>query len=158
MKQVIILVGISGQGKSTFAKTWLNKNNPYIIETDSIRKELCGDASDQSKNKLVFEVARDRFETWLMLPNIEHDICIVDATNLTINERYNWYNIIKAYEMEPRKDIEINLIFFVPNIEKAIIQNSKRDRFVPVDVIKKQANKIQFPDDWEMKNCNIEWR
>lgn len=163
MKQIIILIGTSYSGKSTYAKyltdTMYKKHCPYIIETDNIRKELCGDAFDQSKNKIVFEVARERFSTWLELPAIENDICILDATNLTFKERSNWYDIItNKFCMDIGIDIKISLLVFLTDIEECIQRISKRDRIVPVNVIKEQMFKLELPNDWEKQKCNIEWR
>jgi predicted kinase len=163
MKQVIILSGPSGAGKSTYAKyltdTFYKKDSPYIIETDNIRKELCGDASDQSKNKLVFEVARKRFSNWLEIPFIENDICIIDATNLTFKERSNWYDIItNNFCMKVGKDIKITIIVFFTDLEDCIKRNNERDRVVSADIIKKQMFKLELPNIWEKENCAIECR
>lgn len=150
------MVGLSEIGKSTYVKTHYNKPNYLIIETDAIREELCGNASDQSKNSEVFETARNRFRTWLSTPNSEQDNCIIDATNLTFKERENWYNIIQdEYQMEIGVDIFITLIMFENNIEKALLQNNKRERCVPDYVIKKHSAKLEDPILWEQYNCAI---
>ena len=156
MRKVIIPVGLSGIGKSTYIKNNYATPNCLVIETDAIREELCGNASDQSKNSEVFKIARQRFKTWLGTPNSGQDICILDATNLTVKERNNWYNIIlDEYQMEIEVDISIILVAFKNNIEKALKQNKMRKRQVQDEVIKKQSSKYTTPTEWEMDNCHI---
>lgn len=57
MAKLIVSIGISGSGKTTFG----NKlENTTVICPDDIRKELTGDISDQSKNVEVWRIAYDR--------------------------------------------------------------------------------------------------
>jgi predicted kinase len=57
MAKLVVSVGISGAGKTTFG----NKlENTTIICPDDIRKELTGDISDQSRNVEVWRIAYDR--------------------------------------------------------------------------------------------------
>ena len=52
MIEVNIAIGISGAGKSTFFEIY---DNTYkYICPDEVRKEMCGDVNDQSKNDKVF--------------------------------------------------------------------------------------------------------
>lgn len=156
MRKLYITIGISGSGKSTYIKKNYNTSNCLIIETDAIREELCGKASDQSKNKEVFILPRDRFRHWLSIPNSEQDTCVIDATNLTVKERNNWYNIIQdEYQMELGIDISITLIVFKNITEKAFMQNKIRSRQVPNYVIEKQSAKYTAPNIWESYNCAI---
>ena len=57
MTKLIVSIGISGSGKTTFG----NKlENITVICPDDIRKELTGDISDQSRNVEVWRIAYDR--------------------------------------------------------------------------------------------------
>lgn len=90
MNKLIITCGISGSGKST----WTKKYHPYayIINPDSIRKELTGNVSDQSKNKEVFEVAYKS----LCMNGAEAGTVVWDATNLSISGILKIVNMAKG--------------------------------------------------------------
>ena len=59
---VFLLSGISGSGKSTFYKNNHTDKGIYI-NPDSIRKEVCGNISDQSQNPKVWKIAYDSLRT-----------------------------------------------------------------------------------------------
>lgn len=54
---VILTVGISGSGKTTWRRAFVDKSKYYSICPDDIRKNLTGNISDQSKNPEVWERA-----------------------------------------------------------------------------------------------------
>lgn len=67
----IITVGIPGSGKSTWSNKFIETHKDWIIiNPDSIRKELTGNVSDQSRNKDVWSMA------YLQLDN-----CLVNKQN-----------------------------------------------------------------------------
>lgn len=76
LPEFVMAFGISGSGKSTY----IRKNNPnkLVVCPDSIRKELLGDVSDQSKNDLVWSRAIGRIEGALL----SGEGAILDATNV----------------------------------------------------------------------------
>ena len=90
MKQnkLIILMGISGSGKSTFARDYVSKNSgTRVINQDSIRRELTGNISDQSKNREVIAEAKRRLDECLS----NKESVIWDNTSLNLkylNEIY----------------------------------------------------------------------
>ena len=75
--KVVVSVGASGSGKSTY----LQKNYPTYacICPDDIRKQLTGDVNNQSKNVLVWKVAYTALNT-----SCKNGVdVVVSATNLT---------------------------------------------------------------------------
>ena len=56
-----VMVGLSGSGKSTIARTELADENTVIVSSDAIREELCGTVEDQSKNVEVFKLFHEKF-------------------------------------------------------------------------------------------------
>lgn len=56
-----VMVGLSGSGKSTIAKTELADENTVIVSSDAIREELCGAVEDQSKNVEVLSYSMKEF-------------------------------------------------------------------------------------------------
>ena len=65
-KRFIMTCGLPGVGKSANIKEETNGIDKFVvISTDAIRAELCGDPSDQSHNKEVFELAHSRIKEFL---------------------------------------------------------------------------------------------
>ena len=74
LPELILTVGISGSGKST----WIKSQSGYeVVSPDEIRREM-GDVSDQSKMNEVYRIAYDRLKTLLS----QGKNVIFDATNL----------------------------------------------------------------------------
>jgi predicted kinase len=158
MPKIFIAIGISGSGKSTFFKTMCS--NASYLNADTIRGELCnGDLSDQSKNREVFETLYSKFATLLSdgyEADCERDI-VVDNTTLTLSDRNKYYTILEASEY--KSSWELVLVYFRPNLMKAITWNCNRERQVPLEVIYKQFNKIQAPQTEELakyKSISVE--
>ena len=97
LPECIILVGLSGCGKSTFAKklqgTELDKNKKAysILNGDEIREELTGDINNQEHNEEVFKLLHRRIKDNLKAKNS----IIIDATNLKLKNRRSYLNCIK---------------------------------------------------------------
>ena len=122
--------------KSTIAQKLLqslisNDNGTVLISSDNIREELCGDASDQSKNSQVFELAHKRIEE-----SLSRNINVIwDATNLAPEDRKEVIRIGRNH------NAQLVAIQVVTPISIAIDRNNNRDRRVPVRVIWKQQGR-----------------
>lgn len=133
---LFVMIGISGSGKSTIAQKLLqsllsNDNGTVLISSDNIREELCGDASDQSKNSQVFELAHKRIEE-----SLSRNINVIwDATNLAPEDRKEVIRIGRNH------NAQLVAIQVVTPISIAIDRNNNRDRRVPVRVIWKQQGR-----------------
>jgi predicted kinase len=130
-----VLVGISGSGKSTYANGLKTSLNAQLVETDSIRLELTGNAEDQSQNSKVFEIARKRVNDYLS----QDKNTIIDATSLNAKERKDWIEIGK------NNNAEVRAYFIDTPVDVCKSQNNKRTRKVPEWVIDKQASKLHAP-------------
>lgn len=133
---LIVLCGISGSGKSTFAKHLLDSNpNIAIACPDLVREKLYGDASIQGDGKKVFQMAFDIVE---LSGKVKAD-CVFDATNTTKKAR-------KKVIEQGRKYFDfIICYYFAPNLDKSIINQAKRERQVPIEIMVQQIEKWQTP-------------
>jgi predicted kinase len=90
MKTLYFLIGISGSGKSTWAKSIMNTT---LICPDDIRKEITGDISNQSQNTKVFEIAYARSITLMK----ENKTIIFDSTGMHKEGRIHLCKIAKNH-------------------------------------------------------------
>jgi predicted kinase len=146
MKPILaVMVGVSGSGKSTYAKglqTSLKLENGFpveVVETDAIRGELTNDPADQTKNNQVFQIARQRVSAFLK----QEKNVVIDATSPTVKDRRTWVEIGKL------SGAEIRAYFINTPVESAKKQNLKRQRVVPDFVIDKQLRKLVPPTSSE---------
>lgn len=138
---VYMLIGLPGIGKSTWAES-IKDEGTVIVSSDAIRKELFGDESCQRKGSLVFETFYDR--TKAVIESGASKI-ILDATFLNKSARAK---ALKAIGL-PRNDINLIAIDFYCginiNLERALIQNSRRQRIVPEEAIYRMARSYVQP-------------
>ena len=136
MKPILFVIsGISGIGKSHYCNSLAKEHNATVVETDALRKEITGDASNQSCNATVFQMAEVRVASSLSA----RSNTIIDATSLTVWERKKWVEIAN------RCWSSVECHYFSPNKALAKKQNALRDRKVPEHVIDKQSSKFVVP-------------
>lgn len=138
----LMMVGLSGSGKSTVAEQLRQNiektgNEIAVLSSDEIRLELLGDASEQSKNGLIFDVMHKR-----TLENLHKGVSVIyDATNLNLKDRKGILESIKNANIDCYK-----IAYIIPTpFSLCVINNSNRNRIVPFEVIKKQQYKFQIP-------------
>lgn len=137
MNKLIILVGISGSGKSTFSSTTV-RHNPeryVIVNRDKIRELLFGYTEETiheyySRNDLSkLEKQVTAYEDILIKQGLStgKDV-IVDATHLKAEyiDKFKFFNI------------HTEIKFFDIDLKEAIERDSKRIRKVGENVIKRQ--------------------
>lgn len=79
----VMMVGLPGSGKSTYAKELADEMRAIICSSDAIREELCGDENSQDKNEDVFKILHSRIKECLRKGvNV-----IYDATNINSKRR-----------------------------------------------------------------------
>ena len=146
MPKLIIMVGISGSGKSTFVKhTLLNqyldihaKSDVRVVSSDAIREEMFGDESIQKDPEKVFQEAYRRVKGFLT----EGKDVILDATNLSRKARRNVLNQCRVRGVEIQR--ECYVILAPPNM--AIENQRSRERKTPQDVIYRQMSGFFMPE------------
>lgn len=95
LPSLIMLVGISGSGKSEFINTL---KNILVVCPDEIRKEETGDISDQSRNTKVWKVAKERVAKAL---SSGLDV-ILDATNVDSGERTRFVEGLPPHQLKAK--------------------------------------------------------
>ena len=130
---LVITIGISGSGKSTYVKNHFAKE--YIVSTDAIRLQLTGDINNQSENEKVFRKAFDTLKAKLPQADV-----VFDATNVELQ-----YLDQLISEIDPKK---IKFLVFDTTLEvcktrvKKDIANGKIRAAVPDEVIENQYKKF----------------
>lgn len=130
-----LLCGIPGSGKSTLVP----RLKGYVVSTDGIRKYLWGDESVVKHDQLVFRIADDIINYQL---GTGRNV-IFDATNLTADRR------MKYVELAGRFRAPVVLHWVNCPLPVAIERNLKRERKVPIPVIKALYNSFQEPTNKE---------
>lgn len=134
-KQLVIVIGIHGSGKSHWARCYANlmkviKNeNVTVVSSDKIRKELWGDESDMEHNQETFKTLFDRVCNSLSKGNKT----VVDSTNLSKKKRIAFINNVKA---KVGKDVVARAVWMATPVDVCIERNSKRERKVGENVIR----------------------
>ena len=141
---LIIIVGISGAGKSTYIeKLKQTLPNVNVHSSDKLRGILFGDENCQRDPGMVFGILKR---------NVEKDVAsgrdvIIDATNLNPRDRRDWITIADKYGAEK--------IAYVIERDKSTImkhqekRKSEGGRFVPEDAIDRMFSKYIRPDKSE---------
>lgn len=133
--KLILLVGIPGAGKTTYAKNYIEKeSNTVHLSSDLIRAELYGDESIQGNPADVFSLMQKRAVEAL---NDGKDI-IYDATNITRKDRASIISVCPKFVK-----IECHIIW--APIGMCIERDSMRDRTVGKEVIDRMLKKFQAP-------------
>ena len=139
MKKIIVTVGMSNSGKSTFANTTVqhNPDRYVVVNRDKIRELLFGYTETTiseyyTRNDVsAREKQVTRYEDTLINEALETGrIPIVDATHLkrTYLERFKYWNV------------EVEVMFFDVLLKEAQVRNESRLRKVPADILKRQYN------------------
>lgn len=149
MQEFIMLVGIPGSGKSTYAKELKNEKGYELISSDAIRNEFNIKAGCDEGNKIVFEILHYRVVKALK----EGKSIIYDATNINSKRRRGF---ILSY-LNKFKDIKKKCVYFSVNIYNCIRRDKQRGLnggfTVGKEVIKKMYRNLQIPmyhEGWDI--------
>lgn len=138
MPELVIMIGLPGSGKTTFAKE--NYPNHTIISSDAMRKELYGDENDQSHNNDLFNEIHARIRSEL---ESEHDV-VFDATNINRKRRIT---LLREY----LKNVEFKATACVmaTSVDRCIRDDKKRERQVGEAVIRRMRSGFNPASYWE---------
>lgn len=122
MSKVIMGIGLPGSGKTTILKPFAERNSCTYICPDDIRFELLGDASDQSKNKEVWQEAYKRTKDALC----KGETVVLDATFANSFERKDFIRFVREHGART-----VQGAFADVPLEIAGERNRTRERVVP---------------------------
>ena len=125
MNKLIIMSGIPGAGKTTYA----NKlKNAYVVSNDEIRFSLTNGVFLNQKdwNALPVDPIQEKL---IIEASKKYKTVVLDCTALTNKKRLDYYNKYKNYFNK------FELVFMNTNLATCIYQNSLRDRVVPLSKI-----------------------
>lgn len=143
MSKLIILVGIPGCGKSSYAENLRDFNSivagcsdqEFVIHSsDAIRKELFGNESSQEDNNRVFQIMHKRVKADLEAGKT----VIYDATNVTRKSRKSAINLASESDT-----VECHIVW--APILTCRKRDANRERTVGPDVINKFVHRWQSP-------------
>lgn len=140
-KKITVICGISGSGKSTYAKKYIAANpNTFYVNADSARAQFTGDINNQDKNYQVF----------LFLEQVVEYVCrehrldvIIDCTNVSVKSRKVWLQLGKNYGY----DVCAAIMTATP--EECAKRNAARTRVVPQFVLDRQYASLLLPSKEE---------
>jgi predicted kinase len=130
--QIILTVGLPGSGKSTY----LRRKGVQPLSSDTLRRWLLDDETDQSQQYRVFHALRYLLELRLRIGRKRN---YVDATNLTRSERKPYFRLAERY------GYELCAIYFHVPVATCKHRNRGRERRVPDDVMERMARRLVPP-------------
>jgi predicted kinase len=129
---VVLAIGLPGSGKTT----WFRRRGVTPLSSDLLRNILFDDVEEQRYQGLVFSTLRSLLRARLIARMPWN---YVDATNLSVHERRQWIKMAKSF------GYEVQAVFFDVPLEVCLERNSKRDRSVSEEVMRKMAEKLKPP-------------
>ena len=144
MTKLIVMVGLSASGKSSYAEELKSGYDAVVLSSDKLREELLGDVNNQDKNTNVFDEMNKRAKQLLS----EGKNVIYDATNINRKRRIHLIkNEIKADEY---------IVYYMNmSIGKCLYNDSQRERKVGYEVIDKMYKNMHIPtklEGWDSVN------
>ena len=135
---LVVTVGLPSSGKTSWVDDFIGENQGKaidVISSDRIREEIFNDIEDQNHNGEVFDLMKRRTKESLS----QGHVAIYEATNISSKRRRALLNELKKYY-----DKAICL-FKYKRLTACQIDNEKRDREVPSNVIDRMYRNFEIP-------------
>lgn len=141
MTKLIIMCGVPGSGKSTWAKDFVTKNNAIIVSRDEIRYSILKEGEDYFSHEN--EVTANFYSKInACLASGDYEYVIADATHNTVKARNSMLDNINMKNVEHIIPVNFNI-----SIDQCIKQNRQRTGLarVPDHVIERMYRFHQDP-------------
>ena len=129
---VIVLVGVSGSGKSTFARTHFKATE--ILSSDGFRGMVCDDENDQAATTDAFDALH--YVAGIRLRN--RKLVAIDATNVQPDARKPLLNLAHSHDA-----LAVAIVLDVPEAVCAARNSSRSDRQFGPHVIRNQSKSLR---------------
>jgi predicted kinase len=128
---LVLLIGASGSGKSTFAARHFDAET--VISSDQLRGALAGDEGDQHATDAAFA----RLHQWLDARLAAGALSVVDATNVEWMRRTE---LVRRARQQGRSAIAITVDL---PLDLCLARNAARSRSVRAAVIRRQHDELR---------------
>jgi protein phosphatase len=129
---LVLLVGPSGGGKSTFARRSFPTGS--VLSSDELRALIAGDPNDQGASAEAFQVlgvlVNGRLRRRLLT--------VIDATNLRPDSRRRWRALARRYDLPV-----VAVCFDLPVEDYLAFNRARPERQVEEEVIREQAERMR---------------
>ena len=129
---VVLAIGLPGSGKTT----WFKRRGVTPLSSDLLRNLLFDDITEQRYQGLVFSTLRSLLRARLIAKMPWN---YVDASNLSPHERRQWIKMARSF------GYEVQALFFDVPLEVCMERNSRRERSVQEEVMRRMAEKLRPP-------------
>jgi len=149
VKILLILQGLSGSGKTSFAREYAEVakkqgENVIIASADHyFESEVDGTYNFKPEDLGKAHKACQEKVAWGLLSRQVNTV-IVDNTNTTLNE------VRTYYDMGKKAGVPISLVRFDCSLETALERNVHRVPKESLEKMKARLETFQIPEDWEM--------
>lgn len=133
MHTLIMTVGLPRSGKSTWAREYAAQHNTPVVNPDSIRLALHGQAFVASAEPMVWAVAH------LMVSSLfkaGHATVILDATNITEHRRKDWRS----------REWMCHYVCFTAPRDECIRRARAQGQEELVPIIERMASSLEWPE------------
>ena len=135
---LVVTVGLPSSGKTSWVDDFIGENQGQaidVISSDRIREEIFNDIEDQNHNGEVFDLMKRRTKESLS----QGHVVIYEATNISSKRR-------RALLKELNKYYDKAICLFkYKRLTACQIDNEKRDREVPSNVIDRMYRNFEIP-------------
>ena len=129
---VVLTIGLPGSGTTT----WFKRRGVTPLSSDMLRSILFDDITEQRYQGLVFSTLRSLLRARLIAKMPWN---YVDATNLSPHERRQWIKMAKSF------GYDVQAVFFDVPFEVCMERNSRRERNVNEESMRKMADRLRPP-------------
>ena len=151
MKDVYLMMGLPGAGKSYYCQNNFDLTDPSVmrINADAIRAMLYMDETIQGNGKRVFQIVNELFRS--ALSSVLVKTIIIDNTNVDLRSRQPFYDMIQDKGIAAK----ITLIVFSDH-NVAYTRNQSRERYVPEHVLDSMKNRF-YISEFEYDNYTVKY-